>query len=88
MWHSHITVWVYPAKGVTARKGAVNREDHHEMAESSRTTISMRKLKFLLEKAIVTWEYRDCYLGNNLLESFMSFSFKDCPPWNTQPEGA
>lgn len=88
MAFTYNTVWVYPDKGVTARKGAVNREDHHEMAESSRTTISMRKLKFLLEKAIVTWEYRDCYLGSNLLESFMSFFFKDCPPWNTQPEGA
>lgn len=48
---TNITVWFYATKGVTPSKGMLNREDNHEMAQSSRTTISMRKMKYFPLKA-------------------------------------
>lgn len=45
------TIWFYVTKGITPGKGILNREDNHEMAQSSRTTISMRKWKYFPLKA-------------------------------------
>lgn len=52
MAHLHKTKFGFKLPGrVTLTEGAINREDNHEMAEPSRTTISMRNLKSFLQKA-------------------------------------
>lgn len=48
---THNTTRIYPAKGVTRSREAVNIEDHHETAMASWATISVKELKSLQLKA-------------------------------------